>query len=178
MIQLSPLRRHHDQLARLFCIRLNGFDTVVNRFTRKQHSRTTAERFVVDRFSFPLRPVTIVPGSDVHQAVLNGQLQQTLPDVSGEHFGKECQNIKPHERDKVTRVVDNEAAYQRGEESSLFSTPHAAARSALTTQIILWRQLLQLLLPELPLALAVQAAWEPEVLAEHWLHPSHSSSVS
>jgi hypothetical protein len=41
---------------------------------------------------------------------LNGQFQQTLPDVSGEHFGEECQNVKTHERDKVTGIVDNESA--------------------------------------------------------------------
>ncbi len=89
-------RGEHDQVAGLVGELLHGFDAIDHRLDFEQHAGAAAVGAIVDGFVFIFGPVADVVQIDLHQAVLDGQLQQALAQVAGEDFREEGEDVETH----------------------------------------------------------------------------------
>ena len=109
--EIQKGRRHHDQPTRRFCLLLHVFHTIVDWWAHQQHAWATPIWFVIYLPVFAFRKVAEVVRLHVHQPAVDRQLQEALPQIAAEQFGKQCENIKPHEPTQTERLL---AAFCRG----------------------------------------------------------------
>lgn len=86
LIESPPLGgQQHDACWR-FGHRLDGLDALDDRFGFENHAWSTAEGSIINVVVFSCGPIANVVEVDLDQRVLDGQVQQALPEVSRKHF--------------------------------------------------------------------------------------------
>jgi hypothetical protein len=106
VVQPPPLGGQHDQQPVLMAvrhrpigrpaIRQHRLDTVEDGLATHQHSRTAAERAIIDFLMLIGAIVADVPEPNVDQPPLDRQFEQALLEIAVENPRKERQNVETH----------------------------------------------------------------------------------
>ena len=96
LVEPSPLRRQHHQMAGDAAMLFHRLDTSDHRLALEQHAGAASEGAVIHRFMHSRGPVANVVQLDVHQATFDRQVQQALTEIAREHLREQGQHVKTH----------------------------------------------------------------------------------